>query len=202
MSVSTLSFLGATRTVTGSKFLIETDAGRRVLVDCGLFQGFKERRLRNWAPFPVPPESIDAILLTHAHIDHCGYIPRLVKMGFSGPVYATADTRRLAAIVLPDSGHLQEKEAEYANRKGYSKHKPALPLYTRQEAVASLEQFRDVPFDRRTRIVEGLDATFRWAGHILGSASIDVDLTGPSGARRVVFSGDLGRSTHPLLRPA
>ena len=202
VSVSTLSFLGATRTVTGSKFLIETDAGRRVLVDCGLFQGFKERRLRNWAPFPVPPESIDAILLTHAHIDHCGYIPRLVKMGFSGPVHATADTRRLAAIVLPDSGHLQEKEAEYANRKGYSKHKPALPLYTRQEAVASLEQFRDVPFDRRTGIVEGLDATFRWAGHILGSASIDVDLTGPSGARRVVFSGDLGRSTHPLLRPA
>ncbi len=202
VNVTTLSFLGATRTVTGSKFLIETDAGHRVLVDCGLFQGFKERRLRNWAPFPVPPSSIDAILLTHAHIDHCGYIPRLVKMGFTGPVHATADTRRLAAIVLPDSGHLQEKEAEYANRKGYSKHKPALPLYTRQDAVDSLDQFRDVRFDEPTEIVEGLGATFRWAGHILGSASIDVDLKGPAGRRRVVFSGDLGRSTHPLLRPA
>src|SRR5215471_16195586 len=133
-----LTFLGATRTVTGSKFLIDSD-GRRILVDCGLFQGAKDLRLRNWEPFPVNPKSIDAVILTHAHIDHTGYLPRLVAQGFKGPVYATPATVDLAGILLPDAGHLQEEEARYRNKHQLSKHKPALPLYTVDDALASLE---------------------------------------------------------------
>ena len=194
----TLTFLGGAQTVTGSKTLLDTPAGR-VLVDCGLFQGPKQLRLQNWAEFPVPPESIDAVVLTHAHIDHCGDLPRLVKLGFRGPVYCTDGTRRLAEIVLPDSGYLQEEEANYANRKGYSKHDPALPLYTRAEAVACLEQFETVEFDTVHPVVPDVEATWRRAGHILGAASIGLHLT--SHDRHVVFSGDLGHSTHPLLLP-
>ena len=196
--VPMLTFIGGAGTVTGSKSLIETDAGR-ILVDCGLFQGRKHLRLQNWDPFPVPPASIDAVVLTHAHIDHCGYLPRLVRMGFRGPVYCTGGTAELAAIVLPDSGYLQEEEAAYANKRGYSKHEPALPLYTRSEAVASLEQLEPVSFDAMVPLLPGVDATWRRAGHILGAASIDVRLSEPE--RHVVFSGDLGRSTHPLLAP-
>ena len=136
----TLMFIGGAQTVTGSKTLLDTDGGR-VLVDCGLFQGRKNLRLQNWEPFPVPPNSIDAVVLTHAHIDHCGYLPRLVNEGFTGPVYCTDGTKKLADIVLPDSGYLHEEEAAYANRKGFSKHDPALPLYTEADAVVNISCF-------------------------------------------------------------
>lgn len=193
-----LTFVGGAGTVTGSKTLLDTPTGR-ILVDCGLFQGHKNLRLQNWRPFPIPPESIDAVVITHAHIDHCGYIPRLVKQGFRGPVYCTDGTRRLCEIVLPDSGHLQEEEAEYANRKGFSKHRPAEPLYTEEDALASLAQFRDVAFGDPVSLPGGVEATWRRAGHILGAASIHLEL--PDHGVKVVFSGDLGRSTHPILLP-
>jgi metallo-beta-lactamase family protein len=196
--VPMLSFLGAARTVTGSKTLIDTrDA--RLLVDCGLFQGRKELRQANWKPFPVPVESIDAVVLTHAHIDHCGYLPRLWRLGFRGPVYCTNGTRDLAAIVLPDSGHLQEEEAAFANRMGYSKHDPAEALYTEDDATNSLELFETVPFGELRNVIPGVDTTWRRAGHILGAASLHVRLT--ETGTDVVFSGDLGRPTHPILLP-
>jgi len=194
----TLTFIGGAQTVTGSKTLLDTADGR-VLVDCGLFQGRKKLRLQNWAPFPVPPDSIDAVVLTHAHIDHCGYIPRLVNHGFHGPIYCTEGTRRLAEIVLPDSGYLQEEEADFANRHGFSKHDPALPLYTRADAMACLDQFETVPFDNALQLLPTVEATWRRAGHILGAASIGLHLTDHD--THVTFSGDLGRSTHPLLLP-
>ncbi len=195
---SALTFIGGAGTVTGSKTLLET-GGRKTLVDCGLFQGRKQLRLQNWEPFPVPPESIHAVVLTHAHIDHCGYLPRLVRGGFRGPVYCTEGTAQLAAIVLPDSGYLQEEEAEYANRKGFSKHDPALPLYTRQDAIDCLGQLEAVDFDTGVEVAPSIEATWRRAGHILGAASVGLTLSEPH--KSVVFSGDLGRSTHPLLLP-
>lgn len=194
----TLTFLGGAGTVTGSKTLVETVRGR-VLVDCGLFQGRRELRRQNWAEFPIDPSSIDAVVLTHAHIDHCGYLPRLVKHGFRGPVYCTSGTAQLAEIVLPDSGHLHEEEAAYANRKGYSKHHPALPLYTEAEARASLALIEPVDFDSPESIIGDISATWHRAGHILGAASIDLHLTAVD--KHVVFSGDLGRRYHPLLVP-
>jgi metallo-beta-lactamase family protein len=193
-----LNFIGGAGTVTGSKSLIETAEGR-VLVDCGLFQGRKRLRLQNWDDFPVPPESVDAVVLTHAHIDHCGYIPRLRNLGFTGSVYCTEGTKQLAGIVLPDSGYLQEEEADFANRHGYSKHHPAEPLYTRQDAVESLSQFQAVAFETPQMVLPGLEVTWRRAGHILGAASVGLHLH--ESDTRVVFSGDLGRSTHPLLLP-
>ena len=191
-----LTFLGGAHSVTGSKTLLETGSAR-VLVDCGLFQGHRALRQANWAGFPVPPESIDAVVLTHAHIDHCGYLPRLYRLGFRGPVYATPGTCDLAAIVLPDSGHLQEEEADYANRRGYSKHHPAEALYTETEARECLQLFEPVPFGERRTVASGVDVTWSRAGHILGAASLHIDALD----RRIVFSGDLGRSSHPLLRP-
>lgn len=195
---SILTFLGGAGTVTGSKTILDTPQGR-VLVDCGLFQGHKHLRLQNWDPFPVPPESIDAVVLTHAHLDHCGYLPRLTRLGFRGPVYSTDGTRRLAGIVLPDSGHLQEEEARFANRKGYSKHDPAEPLYTKDDALAALELLETVPFDAALEVVEGVEVSWQRAGHILGAATLSIDLT----ARDMVvrFSGDLGQSNHPLMLP-
>lgn len=192
----TLRFLGAAGTVTGSRFLVEA-AGSRVLVDCGLFQGLKPLRLRNWEDLPVDAASIDAVVLSHAHLDHSGYLPRLAKAGFRGEVLATVSTADLAGIVLPDSGHLQEEEADYANRKGFSKHRPARPLYTEAEARASLDRFRPVDFGEPV-VVGDLTVTLRPAGHILGSATVTVDVPG---GRRAVFSGDLGRPSHPLLVP-
>ncbi len=194
----TLTFLGGAGTVTGSKTLLET-AAARVLVDCGLFQGQKELRLRNWEPFPTPPASIDSVVLTHAHLDHCGYLPRLVREGFEGPVLCTDGTARLVSIILRDSAHLQEEEAEYANRKGYSKHDPALPLYTAADAEAAISQLSVVPFDDPRVVAPGVTVSWRRAGHILGAAWLDVRLE--RSGRSVVFSGDLGRSTHPLLAP-
>jgi metallo-beta-lactamase family protein len=195
-AVPLLRFLGATGTVTGSRFLVDAP-GARVLVDCGLYQGLKQLRLRNWSPFPVEPATIDAVVLTHAHVDHSGYLPALARNGFTGPIFATAGTRALCEIVLPDSGHLQEEEAGYANRKGYSKHAPALPLFTQRDAERVLGQFAVVPFDRPVEIAPGVRAVFRFAGHILGSATVALEV----GGRTILFSGDLGRPHHPVLAP-
>lgn len=197
--VPILQFLGAAGTVTGSRFLVETPRAR-VLVDCGLFQGLKALRLRNWAPLPVDPGSIDAVLVTHAHVDHVGYTPALVRNGYRGEILATANTHALARIVLPDGGRLQEEDAAYANRKGFSKHTPALPLYTEEDAWRALGRFREVAWERRQEVAPGVHATFRPSGHILGAATLTLEIEGTA-PRTVVFSGDLGRSAHPLLRP-
>ncbi len=190
-----LTFLGGTGTVTGSKYLVE-GGGTRVLVDCGLFQGVKELRLRNWDAPPVHPGTLDAVVLTHAHLDHTGYLPRLVQAGFRGPVWCTGGTRALAGILLPDSGHLQEEDANYANHRGFSRHKPALPLYTEQDARAALALFRSVAFDEVLQI-GALRVTFTPVGHLLGAASIRID----DGTTSVVFTGDVGRPDDVLLSP-
>ena len=194
-----LEFLGATQTVTGSRFLLSTPRAR-VLVDCGLYQGEKELRERNWKPLPVDAESIDSVLLTHAHIDHSGYLPRIARTGFRGPIFATRRTAELCEIVLPDSGYLQEEEARYASAAGYSKHSPPLPLYTKEDALTCLKQFRALDFDDRVEVADGIWAIFRQAGHILGSASITLEVEGAQRAA-VTFSGDLGRPSHPFLSP-
>jgi metallo-beta-lactamase family protein len=191
----TLTFLGATGTVTGSRFLLEAE-GLRILVDCGLFQGPKELRLRNWAPFPVSAATIDAVVLSHAHVDHCGYLPALVRDGFRGPVVASRHTTALAAIVLPDSGRLNEEEAAYANRKGFSKHRPARPLFTEEDAGVALERFVSVPFDAPYDLGRGIEVRMGRTPHILGAASPHLTI---AGGRSVLFSGDLGRPDHPFL---
>ncbi|MEK7423174.1 MAG: MBL fold metallo-hydrolase [Actinomycetota bacterium] len=194
----TLQFLGGAGTVTGSKYLVRS-GGAQVLVDCGLFQGPRALRERNWIEPPFSPASIDAVVLTHAHVDHSGYLPRLVAAGYAGPIFATPSTVELAQIVLPDCGHLQEEEADYANRKGFSRHEPALPLYTEQDAWAAVEQLVPVPFATDCQVAPGVHARLSRAGHILGSASVRLDL-GDSG-RVIGFSGDLGRPSHPFLVP-
>lgn len=191
-----LTFLGAAGTVTGSRYLLDTGA-KRVLIDCGLFQGYKQLRLRNWSPPPVDPASIDAVVLTHAHLDHSGYIPRLVKEGFTGPVYCSASTFELCRILLPDSGHLQEEDAKYANRGGFSRHQPALPLYTFQDAEDCLKQFEVVKVGNRWEPAEGIVAQASPAGHILGATFVRVEHEGVS----VTFSGDLGRPVDALMKP-
>ncbi|MFQ6059167.1 MAG: MBL fold metallo-hydrolase RNA specificity domain-containing protein [Anaerolineae bacterium] len=198
MSVE-ITFGGATETVTGSRFLLWVN-GRRYLVDCGLFQGGRRLKAMNWEPFPIPPEQIEAVLLTHAHIDHTGYLPRLVRQGFRGPVYATWPTGALLEIMLPDSAYLQEQDAAYANKKGYSRHKPALPLYTIADAERALEGLRPVPFHQPLRL-NGVTATWRPAGHILGSAILEVKVETQNSSRRVVFSGDLGRYDDEIMKP-
>lgn len=187
---------GAAGTVTGSKYLVEAGRGR-LLVDCGLFQGFKQLRLRNWAPFPVDAHGLDSVILTHAHLDHSGALPLLARAGYAGPVYATPATTELCGLLLPDSGRLQEQDADYANRHGFSRHHPALPLYTEADALAALRLFRPVPFDKRLDLREGCSFAFRPAGHILGAAM--VELTGAGG--RILFSGDLGRPNSPTTPP-
>ena len=191
-----LTFLGGTGTVTGSKYLVETGSSR-ILMDCGLFQGLKALRLRNWAPPAVTPQQVNAVVLTHAHIDHSGYLPRFVRQGFAGPVYASRGTRDLCQILLPDAGHLQEEEARYANERGYSKHKPALPLYTEEDARASLERFEPLEFGKTRALANGVELELRPAGHILGASIAALKV----GGVRLVFSGDLGRYGDPIMRP-
>jgi len=189
-----LTFLGAARTVTGSKYLIES-AGTRVMVDAGLFQGLKELRQRNWQDLPIPASTIHAIVLTHAHLDHCGYLPRIVAQGFRGRVFCTAGTQDLCRIVLPDSAKLQEEDAEYANRHGFSKHKPALPLYRDVDAARALTQLQPCGYNRPMPIANGIDVEFINAGHLLGSAYVRMRVDG----RTVLFGGDLGRYGRPVL---
>jgi metallo-beta-lactamase family protein len=189
-----LTFLGGAGTVTGSKYLLERE-GTRLLVDCGLFQGYKALRLRNWEKLPIAPESISATLLTHAHLDHSGYLPLLVRNGFRGPITCTAATKDLCGILLPDSGHLQERDAEFANRQGYSKHNPALPLYTENDALKALDHLKPVNFNEDVVLPGGANARFLRAGHILGAASIELRWGGVT----LVFSGDIGRYDDPLM---
>ena len=191
-----IRFLGGAGTVTGSKYLVEHE-GQSLLVDCGLFQGFKQLRLRNRDPLPVMPNHIGAVLLTHAHLDHSGYLPLLAKEGFHGKVWATPATRDLVQILLPDSGHIQEEDANFANRKGFSKHAPALPLYTEDDAMSSLKLLHTVPVGQTFEPLRGWTARFTGAGHILGAASLLLEV----GGRRILFSGDLGRPDDLLMKP-
>lgn len=183
-----LSFLGGAGTVTGSKFLAQ-HGDDRILIDCGLFQGLKALRLKNWAPFPVEPRSLAAVVLTHAHLDHSGYLPLLVKRGFAGPVFCSYATAKLCDILLPDAGYLQEKDAEYANRHGFSKHKPALPLFNEADARRALKLLTPVPFEEPRALPAGATVRLRHAGHILGAATVELNWGGTT----LVCSGDLGR---------
>ncbi|MEZ5337160.1 MAG: MBL fold metallo-hydrolase [bacterium] len=191
-----LTFLGAAQTVTGSKYLVEY-AGKQILVDCGLFQGLKPLRLRNWDDFPIKPAEIDMVLLTHAHIDHSGYIPRLKKLGFHGKVYCTPATQKLCRILLPDSGYLQEEDAKYAKKKGSSKHEDPQPLYTAEDGEKALGLFRSVSFGEWLELGDGISAQWQPAGHILGAAHLMLQL----GSRKILFSGDIGRLNDQILVP-
>lgn len=193
---NSLSFLGATETVTGSRYLIESN-GKRILIDCGLFQGYKNLRLKNWQEFPVPPDSIDLVLITHAHLDHSGYVPALVKHGFRGQVLMSTGTAELCEIMWRDSAHLLEEEAERANRKGYSKHKPAKPLYNLDDVEHALDLVRTVHFEKEVELTPGIKATYIHAGHILGAAQLSLNVNG----KVIHFSGDMGRAADPLLNP-
>jgi metallo-beta-lactamase family protein len=194
--MASLTFLGAARTVTGSKYLLEHD-GVRVLVDCGLFQGLKPLRERNWEDFPVPPASISAVVLTHAHLDHVGYLPRLVAQGFAGRAFCTAGTQDLCRLVLPDSGRIQEEDARQANRHQYTRHNPAVPLYDEIAAQRALTHLQPVGYERELEVAPGITAEFHPAGHLLGSAFVMVRLRG---SRTILFGGDLGRYDRPVLR--
>jgi metallo-beta-lactamase family protein len=191
-----LSFYGAAGTVTGSRYLLEI-GGRRILVDCGLFQGYKQLRLRNWAALPFKVREIDAVVLTHAHIDHSGFLPVLTRHGYRGPIYCSEGTFALCKILLPDSAHLQEDDAQFMNRHGLSKHTPALPLYTQADVQACLRQFQAVPMDSSTSLGGGTSVTLRPAGHLLGACFARIE----SNAVSVTFSGDLGRIDDPIVNP-
>ena len=194
-----ITFLGAARTVTGSKYLVEAE-GKKLLVDCGLFEGSKELKQRNWDKLPIDPAAIDWVLLTHAHIDHTGYLPRLTRNGYHGPIYANAATHELCALLLPDSAHIQEEDAEYAAKKGYSAHKPPLPLYTVEESQATLNQFRLIPRADNFRISPQFSVRPHDAGHILGSSWLELTITENGKQTLVVFSGDVGRYDQPILK--
>lgn len=199
-----LQFLGATQTVTGSKYLLTVGEDenngknkKQFLIDCGLFQGVKELRLRNWVELPIDPHSIDAVILTHAHIDHSGYLPLLIKNGFKGKIYSTPATKDLCSILLPDCGFLQEEATRRANRYGYTKHHPALPLYTKGDAEASLDYFSTLNFGQEHQLADGVTLKFNVAGHILGAATVLIK----HGDKSILFSGDLGRQNDPIMYP-
>ena len=198
----TLSFFGAAQNVTGSRYLVEAN-GARLLIDCGLYQE-RELLARNWDPFPVPPESIDAVLLTHAHLDHCGLLPKLVREGFAGPIHCTAPTAEIASIVLLDSAHLQEEDAEHKRkrheREGRKGPHPEVPLYTTEDAEAVTPLFSATEYEQPVQPGEGLEAVYHDAGHILGAASISLAIKGNGAGRRIVFSGDVGRRDKPILQ--
>src|SRR5215207_7977310 len=200
--MATLSFWGGVGTVTGSKYLVES-GGSRVLVDCGLFQGLRELRERNWEDPPFDPKSLDAVIITHAHVDHTAYLPRLVRLGFNGPVFCSKGTADLLKLLLPDSARLQEEEAEYRNRKGLTRHEPALPLYTEGDARAAIKLIRTCPnTGEATEVARGIRAGFHIAGHILGSSLVLLELDGAGAdgtGRRVLFSGDLGHYDQPII---
>lgn len=199
MTVPQITFLGAAGTVTGSRFVLDAGASR-VLVDCGLFQGQKAIRSRNWEPFGVPPDSLDAVVLTHAHIDHTGYLPALCRDGYTGLVHCTAATADLTEMLMEDSARIQQEDARYANRKGFSRHHPALPLYTVEDAKRAAEQLTTAPFDRWFPVAKGVDVRYRRAGHIIGSAMVEVKaMVGEDKPVRVLFSGDVGRYDAPLV---
>jgi metallo-beta-lactamase family protein len=193
---TSLTFLGAAGTVTGSKFVVD-HGSRRLMVDCGLYQGEREWRRLNWKPLPLAPSSINDVVLTHSHLDHCGYLPALVRQGFSGPTWATDATAELAAIILRDSAHLQEEDAENARRGGWSRHDPPLPLYTEADAEVAIKTLRAHPYHQARELGDDLRFRFGRAGHILGSSTVLVETDGG----RILFSGDLGRPEHPVLLP-
>jgi metallo-beta-lactamase family protein len=197
---TTLSFLGAAGTVTGSKYLLATPAGK-LMIDCGLFQGYKALRSRNWEPLPVKARDVDAVVLTHAHLDHSGYAPLLIRNGFRGTIHSTTATRELCRLLLTDSAHLQEEDAAYANRHGFSRHAPALPLYTMADALQALNHFEAHAFGRSFEPLPGVRVTFSRAGHILGAASVLVEVSGAGKTKRILFSGDLGRPDDLLMQP-
>jgi metallo-beta-lactamase family protein len=194
-----ITFLGAAGTVTGSKYLIEAE-GKRLLVDCGLFEGSKELKERNWDPCPVDPGTIDWVLLTHAHIDHTGYLPKLVNAGFRGPIYANAATQELCALLLPDSAHLQEEDAKYAAKKKYTVHNPPLPLYTVAQSQTALTQFKGIPSNDPFTISPQFSVLPHDAGHILGATWLELTITENGKKTLIVFSGDVGRYDQPLLK--
>lgn len=191
-----IHFLGAIETVTGSKYLIEA-LDKKIMVDCGLFQGIKKLRNLNWEYPPINPAEIDVVLLTHAHLDHTGYLPKLVKSGFKGAIWGTAPTLEIAAIILRDSAKIQEEEAEYANKKGFSKHQPALPLYDLEDAEKTIQHFREIQSKEWLPLFENIQVRFQYNGHILGATFIEMDIAG----KRIVFSGDIGREEDMLLSP-
>jgi metallo-beta-lactamase family protein len=193
-TMTSITFLGAARTVTGSKYLLESGTSK-ILVDAGLFQGLKELRQRNWEPLPIPARELDGIVLTHAHLDHCGYLPRLVSQGFRGRVFCTPGTKDLCGIVLPDSGRIQEEDAEQANKHHYTKHFPALPLYTEDDANYALTMLQPVGYERPMPVTSGIEVEFINAGHLLGSAYARITV----GGRTILFGGDLGRFDRPVL---
>jgi len=191
----TLTFLGAAGTVTGAKFLL-TANGTRLLMECGMFQGLRELRARNWQAPPVEPGTLAAVVLSHAHIDHSGYLPRLARDGFEGPIFCSPGTADLLKIMLPDTARLQEEEAEFRNRKDATKHRPALPLFTTADADRALALVKPIAFEQPFAPAHGFDARFRMSGHILGASTVEV----VTGGRRLVYSGDLGRYDVPIMR--
>ena len=193
-----ITFWGATGTVTGSRFYLKVD-DQRLLIDCGSFQGTKENRLRNWDPFPVPPNEIDRVLVTHAHIDHTGHLPRLCKDGFTGLVHCTHTTHQLCEILLRDSAHIHEEDASLANEKGFTKHKPALPLYTVEDAEQVLRLFSPLHYGEDFYLNDAVRVKLKNAGHILGSSFIDIRSRRGAKARKILFSGDFGRPAQPVL---
>jgi metallo-beta-lactamase family protein len=196
VSTHTITFLGGVESVTGSRFLLETE-GYKLLVEAGMFQGLKELRLKNWEPFPINPAEINAIVITHAHLDHSGFLPKLVRDGFKGKIYLTEDTGKLVEIVLRDSARIQMEDAKYAEKKGYSKHEKPEALYNLDDANKTITKFAPVEFHKPIAISSDVTATFHRSGHILGSSVVEINFFG----KRIVFSGDLGRNNHPLLNP-